>query len=157
MELTITDKKRISSVDLLRGAVMIIMALDHTREFFHSAALTDNPLNLNTTTPILFFTRWITHFCAPVFVFLSGTSAYLQSARKSKKELSLFLITRGLWLILAEITIVGLVFSFDLTFSVLTLEVIWAIGISMVILGLMIWLPFELILILGALIVLGHN
>ena len=110
------DQKRITSVDLLRGLVMIIMALDHTREFFHSAALTSNPLDLNTTTPVLFFTRWITHFCAPVFVFLSGTSAYLQSARKSKKELSLFLITRGLWLILAEITIVNLVFSFDITF-----------------------------------------
>src|SRR5215510_387024 len=147
-------KNRITSVDLLRGAVMIIMALDHTRDFFHYDAQVNNPLNLDTTTPALFFTRWITHFCAPVFVFLSGTSAYLQSARKSKKELSLFLITRGLWLIIAELTIVGLVFSFDLTFSVLTLEVIWAIGISMVILGLVIWLPFELILILGALIVL---
>ena len=156
-QLLLSDKKRITSVDLLRGAVMIIMALDHTREFFHSAALTSNPLDLNTTTPILFFTRWITHFCAPVFVFLSGTSAYLQSARKSKKELSIFLLTRGLWLILAEITIVNLIFSFDITFSAIALEVIWAIGISMVILGLVIWLPFELILILGLLIVLGHN
>ena len=153
----IADKKRITSVDLLRGAVMIIMALDHTREFFHSAAITDNPLNLSTTTPILFFTRWITHFCAPVFVFLSGTSAFLQSARKSKKELSIFLITRGLWLILAEITIVNLIFSFDITYSAVALEVIWAIGISMVILGLVIWLPFEIILTLGLLIVLGHN
>jgi len=156
-QLLLSDKKRITSVDLLRGAVMIIMALDHTREFFHNAALTSNPLDLNTTTPILFFTRWITHFCAPVFVFLSGTSAYLQSARKSKKELSIFLLTRGLWLILAEITIVNLIFSFDITFSAIALEVIWAIGISMVILGLVIWLPFELILILGLLIVLGHN
>ena len=151
------DKKRVSSVDFLRGAVMIIMALDHTREFFHSTALTSNPLDLNTTTPILFFTRWITHFCAPVFVFLSGTSAYLQSARKSKKELSLFLVTRGLWLILAEITIVNLIFSFDISFSAIALEVIWAIGISMVILGVVIWLPFEIILVLGLLIVLGHN
>jgi uncharacterized membrane protein len=79
------DKKRITSVDLLRGAVMIIMALDHTRDFFHYDAQVNNPVNLTTTTAILFFTRWITHFCAPVFVFLSGTSAYLQSARKSKK------------------------------------------------------------------------
>ena len=156
-QLPVASQKRITSVDLLRGAVMIIMALDHTREFFHSAALTDNPLNLNTTTPVLFFTRWITHFCAPVFVFLSGTSAYLQSARKSKKELSIFLITRGLWLILMEITIVNLVFSFDISFSAVALEVIWAIGISMVILGLVIWLPFEIIFILGLMIVLGHN
>ena len=154
---SIPDKKRISSVDLLRGAVMIIMALDHTREFFHYDAQLSNPLNLNTTTPVLFFTRWITHFCAPVFVFLSGTSAHLQSARKSKKELSIFLITRGLWLILAEITIVNLIFSFDISFSTIALEVIWAIGISMMILGLVIWLPFEIILTLGLLIVLGHN
>lgn len=151
------DKKRITSVDLLRGAVMVIMALDHTREFFHSAALTGNPLDLNTTTPVLFFTRWITHICAPVFVFLSGTSAYLQSTRKSKKELSVFLITRGLWLILAELTIVNLIFSFDISFSAIALEVIWAIGISMLILGLVIWLPFEVILVLGLVIVLGHN
>lgn len=151
------DKKRITSVDLLRGAVMVIMALDHTREFFHSAALNSNPLDLSTTTPVLFFTRWITHICAPVFVFLSGTSAYLQSARKSKKELSIFLITRGLWLILAEITIINLIFSFDISFSAFALEVIWAIGISMVILGLVIWLPFEIILAIGLLIVLGHN
>ena len=151
------ENKRITSVDLLRGVVMVIMALDHTREFFHSAALTGNPLDLNTTTPVLFFTRWVTHICAPVFVFLSGTSAYLQSARKSKKELSLFLITRGLWLILAEITIVNLIFSFDISFSAVALEVIWAIGISMVILGLVIWLPFEIILVFGLIIVLGHN
>lgn len=151
------DKKRITSVDLLRGVIMIIMALDHTREFFHSAALNSNPLDLNTTTPVLFFTRWITHICAPVFVFLSGTSAYLQSARKSKKELSLFLITRGIWLIVAEVTIVNLIFSFDISYSAIALEVIWAIGISMVILGLVIWLPFEIILAIGLLIVLGHN
>lgn len=151
------DKKRITSVDLLRGVIMIIMALDHTREFFHSAALNSNPLDLNTTTPVLFFTRWITHICAPVFVFLSGTSAFLQSARKSKRQLSLFLITRGIWLIIAEITIVNLIFSFDISYSAIALEVIWAIGISMVILGLVIWLPFEIILAIGLLIVLGHN
>ena len=151
------NQKRITSVDLLRGIIMIIMALDHTRDFFHFDAQTGNPLDLNTTTPILFFTRWITHFCAPVFVFLSGTSAFLQSARKSKKELSIFLITRGLWLILAEVTIVNLLLTFDINFSFIALEVIWAIGISMVILGLMIWLPFEIILAVGLLIVLGHN
>jgi uncharacterized membrane protein len=151
------NQKRITSVDLLRGAVMIIMALDHTRDFFHFDAQTGNPLNLETTTPVLFFTRWITHFCAPLFVFLSGTSAFLQSAHKSKKELSIFLITRGFWLILAEVTIVNLLLTFDINFSFIALEVIWAIGISMVILGLMIWLPFEIILAVGLLIVLGHN
>jgi uncharacterized membrane protein len=157
METISLEKRRINSVDLLRGAVMIIMALDHTRDFFHFDAQTGSPLNLNTTTPILFFTRWITHFCAPVFVFLSGTSAFLQSARKSKKELSIFLIARGLWLIVAEIAIVNLILTFNIDFSFIALEVIWAIGISMVILGLMIWLPFEIILVVGLLIVLGHN
>jgi len=148
-------QKRITSVDLLRGAVMIIMALDHTRDFFHFDAQLNNPLNMNSTTGVLFFTRWITHFCAPLFVFLSGVSAYLQSARKSKKELSIFLITRGLWLILMELTIVNFVLTFDIhTFA---LETIWSIGISMVILGLVIWLPFEVILALGLMIVLGHN
>src|SRR5215510_4814966 len=151
------DQKRITSVDLLRGAVMVIMALDHTRDFFHYDAQVGNPLNLDTTTPVLFFTRWITHFCAPAFVFLSGTSAYLQSARKSKKELSIFLVKRGLWLILLELTLINFVFSFDIHFSIIALEVIWAIGISMVILGLLVWLPFELILAIGLLIVLGHN
>jgi uncharacterized membrane protein len=151
------ERKRITSVDLLRGAVMIIMALDHTRDFFHYDAQLNSPLNLNSTTGVLFFTRWITHFCAPVFVFLSGTSAYLQSATKSKKELSTFLITRGLWLILMELTIVNFVLTFNIYFSIFALETIWAIGISMVILGLVIWLPFQVILIIGLVIVLGHN
>ena len=148
---------RIDSIDLLRGLVMIIMALDHTRDFFHAAALTDDPLNLQTTTPALFFTRWITHICAPVFVFLSGTSAYLQGLRKPKKELSVFLLKRGLWLILAEICIVSLAITFDITYSFTVLQVIWAIGVSMVILGFTIFLPFNVILVMGAMIVLGHN
>jgi uncharacterized membrane protein len=148
---------RIDSIDLLRGLVMIIMALDHTRDFFHKTAWTDDPLNLATTTPYLYFTRWITHLCAPTFVFLAGTSAYFQSLRKNKKELSLFLVKRGLWLILVEITIVNFSFSFDIHFHLVVLQTIWSIGISMVILGLAIWLPFTAILITGLLIVLGHN
>src|SRR5678815_1334824 len=101
------DQKRIASIDLLRGIVMIIMALDHTRDFFHSEAFTGDPLNPATTTPILYFTRWVTHFCAPAFVFLSGVSAWLQSRKKTKKELSGFLITRGLWLVFIEITVMA--------------------------------------------------
>lgn len=157
MNTLVTNKSRIQSIDLLRGLVMIIMALDHTRDFFHPVAFTEDPLNPATTTPILYFTRWITHFCAPVFVFLSGTSAYLQSIRKSKKELSLFLIKRGLWLILIEITVINFAFTFDVHFNVIGLQTIWAIGISMIILGLFIWLPFSIILISGAVIVFGHN
>jgi uncharacterized membrane protein len=148
---------RINSIDILRGIVMIIMALDHTRDFFHAPAFIDDPLNLQTTTPALFLTRWITHFCAPVFVFLSGTSIYLQGLRKSKKELSGFLIKRGLWLIVAEFLIVTLAITFNPAYPVLIFQVIGAIGISMIILGLLIWLPYTLILLIGLAIVLGHN
>jgi uncharacterized membrane protein len=150
-------KLRIGEIDCLRGLIMIIMALDHTRDLFHVDAFTQDPLNLQTTTPILFFTRWITHFCAPVFVFLSGTSVYLQSLRKSKSELSGLLIKRGIWLIVVELLIMSLGITFDPHYSAFILQVIWSIGISMVILGIAIWLPFEAILAIGAIIVLAHN
>jgi uncharacterized membrane protein len=148
---------RINSIDFLRGLVMIIMALDHTRDFFHNEAMLDDPLNLATTTPALFFTRWITHFCAPVFVFLAGTAGFFQSLRKSKAELCSFLMKRGLWLIVVEVTLITFAISFDVQFSAFFLQVIWAIGISMVLLGLAVWLPFKAILAIGLLIVLGHN
>ncbi len=148
---------RIESIDVLRGIVMVIMALDHVRDYFHAEANTDNPLNLVTTTPLLFFTRWITHFCAPIFVFLSGTSIYLQSQRKPVKELRAFLIKRGLWLVFAEIMIVSFAWTFNPHYNLVILQVIWAIGISMIILGLLVHLPFKLILVLGLVIVLGHN
>ncbi len=153
----LAQTKRVRSVDLLRGLVMIIMALDHTRDFFHHSAFTETPLDPATTTPVLYFTRWITHFCAPTFVFLSGASAWFQSLRKTKKELSLFLVKRGIWLVLLEITVISFVFSFDFHFNLIGLQVIWAIGISMIILGLLTWLPFPVILIVGLLIVAGHN
>ncbi|MGN6617893.1 MAG: DUF1624 domain-containing protein [Ilyomonas sp.] len=149
--------KRINSIDLLRGLIMIIMALDHTRDFFHTTAWTDDPLNLATTTPLLYFTRWITHLCAPNFVFLAGASIFFQSLRKSKKELSSFLFTRGLWLVFIEIFIINLEFSFDIHFSLIALQVIWAIGISMIILSVITRLPYTAILILGLIIVFCHN
>ncbi len=152
-----TKSYRIDSIDLLRGLVMIIMALDHTRDFFHKGAWTSDPTNLATTTPFLFFTRWITHLCAPIFVFLAGTGAWFQSLRKNKKDLSLFLIKRGLWLLVVEIIIMNFAFSFDVHYSIIALQTIWSIGISMIILGLMVWLPFYVILTTGLLIVLGHN
>jgi uncharacterized membrane protein len=148
---------RVSNIDLVRGLVMIIMALDHTRDYFHVAAHTGNPLDLETTTPWLFMTRWITHLCAPTFVFLSGTSIYLQSLRKSKQELSKFLLQRGLWLLLVEVIVMTFGITFDIQFSMIILQVIWAIGISMVILSLLIRLPFLAILIIGIAIVAGHN
>jgi uncharacterized membrane protein len=148
---------RIKSIDLLRGVVMIIMALDHTREFFHSDALVNDPLNLQTTSLLLYITRWITHFCAPVFVFLAGTSSFLQSLRKTTKELSLLLISRGLWLVFVELFIMSLAFTFDLHYGLIILQVIWSIGISMILMGALIWLPFHVILIAGLIIVCGHN
>jgi uncharacterized membrane protein len=150
-------KNRIQSIDLLRGIIMVIMALDHSRDYFHILAETSDPLDLATTTPFLFFTRWITHFCAPIFLFLSGTSAWLQRGRKTKKELSIFLITRGLWLILIDLTVITLATSADIHFNFFIIQTLWAIGISMAILGIMIWLPFYAILIIGSAIVLGHN
>src|SRR5919112_1209359 len=97
--------ERIVSLDFLRGVVMILMALDHVRMYFALGTWYAEPTNLATTTPLLFFTRWITHFCAPVFVFLAGTSAFLVGARKNKKALGSFLLTRGLWLIVLEVTV----------------------------------------------------
>ncbi len=136
---------------------MVIMALDHSRDFFHRQAFAEDPLNLATTTPILYFTRWITHFCAPTFFFLAGVSAWLQSRRKTTGELCKFLITRGLWLILLEVTILSIGVSADIHFGTIALATIWAIGVSMILLGLAIWLPFNAILAIGLLIVLGHN
>ncbi|MFC5284647.1 DUF1624 domain-containing protein [Pedobacter alpinus] len=150
-------KKRIESIDMVRGVVMVLMALDHVRDYFHIAAKIDDPLNLKTTTTLLFFTRFTTHFCAPTFVLLSGTSIYLQSLIKSKKELSLFLITRGLWLIFAEFFIISFAWTFDPFYHTFILQVIWAIGISMVILGFLVFLPYRTILSIGLVIVLGHN
>src|SRR5216117_3998957 len=109
---------RIQSLDLLRGLVMVIMALDHVRDFFHSQATLYNPLDFSHTSTPVFLTRWITHFCAPVFVFLAGTSAYLTGVRKGKKVLSKFLLTRGLWLVFLEITVVNFGFTFDWHFNV---------------------------------------
>lgn len=136
---------------------MIIMALDHVRDYFHENASLDSPTNLLTTTPLLFFTRWITHFCAPTFVFLAGISAFLMGQKKTKKDLSGFLMKRGLWLILVEILIVTLGWTFDPLYHVLILQVIWAIGISMVILGMMVWLPSNAVLICGILVIGFHN
>ncbi len=150
-------KNRVESIDVLRGIVMIIMALDHVRDYFHNDANLHDPLDLSTTTPFLFFTRWITHFCAPVFVFLSGTSIYLQSLRKTKAELALFLIKRGLWLVFVEVAIVTFGWTFDMEYNMMILQVIWAIGISMVLMGCVIRFPFQVVVAIGALIVLFHN
>ena len=148
---------RVQSIDVLRGVVMVLMALDHVRDFFHYGAFANDPSNLDTTTPILFFTRFITHYCAPVFVFLAGTSAYLYGTRKTKQELFKFLMSRGIWLIFLEIVINNLLWRFDFTYSRLVLQVIWAIGLSMVFLSVFVFLSRKAIIIIGIIIVTGHN
>lgn len=148
---------RIESIDLLRGVVMIIMTLDHVRDYFHADAYLYNPLDLDKTNFVLFFTRWVTHFCAPVFVFLAGTSAYFVGSRKGTKDLSMFLLKRGLWLIVLEFTVINFSWFFNIHFSLLTLTVIWALAMSMIVLAGAIHLPFKIILSIGLLLVAGHN
>lgn len=151
------NRQRISSIDTLRGLIMVIMALDHVRDYFHITAITSDPTNLATTTPALFFTRWITHFCAPLFVFLSGLSAYLSGQNKTKKELSIFLIKRGLWLIVVDVVVVSFIMTFNPTYNFIILTVIWVIGWSMVILGCLVRGSYRLVLITGLILFTGHN
>ena len=146
---------RIESIDVLRGLVIVIMALDHVRDYFY--ILADDPTNLQTTTPTLFFTRFITHYCAPIFIFLAGTSAYLYGQNRSKAELSKFLISRGIWLVILELTIMTMLWWFSLKFDFFNLQVIWVIGICMIILGLLIRLPIKALMIIGLILVFGHN
>jgi len=154
------SSSRLDSVDLLRGLVMVLMALDHTRDFFHTGPFDDGfVLNPSKTTIPLYFTRWITHFCAPVFVFLAGTGAFLSTTRgKLKRDLSWFLLTRGLWLVLLELTWVrwaGWSFAIDLHQH--WGNVIWAIGWSMVALAALIHLPIWAVTTFGLVIIAGHN
>ncbi|CAN5387075.1 DUF1624 domain-containing protein [soil metagenome] len=150
-------RTRIESIDLLRGLIMTIMALDHIRDYFHIDASVFSPTDLSKTSVSLFFTRWITHFCAPLFMLLSGTSAYLVGEKKGKKYLSKFLLTRGLWLIFLEFTIVSFGWYFDIHFTAIDFLVIWALGVSMLFLAVIIYLPLPWIITISLLIVLGHN
>lgn len=148
---------RVQSIDLLRGVVMIIMALDHVRDYFHYDAFLYSPTDLSKTSIVLFFTRFITHYCAPVFVFLAGVSAYLSGTKKSKRELSSFLLTRGIWLVIVELFILSLFRTFNPSFEYLNLQVIWAIGLSMIVLSGMIYMKKRYILVLAIALVFGHN
>ena len=145
---------RIDAIDALRGLVIVLMVLDHVRDFFHATAFTADPMALDSGNPALFLTRWITHLCAPTFVLLAGASVWLQKAGgKSGMDLSRFLLTRGLWLIVLEFTLVGLGFNFGWW---LFAQVIWAIGFGMVALALLHALPRNAVLALGIGIIVGH-
>ena len=153
------SRTRVESIDLLRGIVMILMVLDHTRDYVHKDGPFGDPTNLMTTTPILFMTRWVTHYCAPAFVFLAGVSAYLQRAGgTTAPDLSRFLWTRGLWLVFLECTVIRICNWFNVDYSFLaTLQVIWTLGISMIVLAGLVRLPISVAAVFGAVMVLLHN
>jgi len=150
--------KRIYSIDFTRGLVMILMVLDHVRDLMHVSSITQNPVDLSTTTPALFFTRLITHLCAPIFVFLAGTSAYISFINGGNPSQSRkLLIKRGFWLILLEFTLVNFGVWFDLGFHTWLFQVIAAIGFGFIGLSLMLWLSPVTIGITGLIIIFGHN
>ena len=154
------SKNRIDSIDLLRGIVMVIMMLDHTRDFVHRDVLMGiDPTDLSHTTVWVFFTRWITHFCAPVFVLLAGTAIYLQLLRgKTKGAMSRFLISRGLWLIVLEFTVVRIAMTFNLDYRFLGVaQVIWVIGVSMICMAALIHLPAKAVVMFGVAMIMLHN
>ncbi|HEY0743716.1 MAG TPA: heparan-alpha-glucosaminide N-acetyltransferase domain-containing protein, partial [Chryseosolibacter sp.] len=153
----VTEKQRINSIDIVRGIVMVVMALDHARDFFYVGGYATDPTNLAATTPALFFTRWITHYCAPTFVFLSGTSIFLNLQKKSKKEMSVFLLTRGLWLIVLELIVVRFAIVFNFYYDVIFFQVIWVIGASMICMAALLHLKYKVVLAIGLMIVFGHN
>ncbi|HJY36435.1 MAG TPA: heparan-alpha-glucosaminide N-acetyltransferase domain-containing protein [Steroidobacteraceae bacterium] len=147
---------RVPSIDILRGLVMVLMALDHVRDFFSNVRF--DPLDLAQTSAPLFLTRWVTHFCAPTFVLLAGVSAYLMSQRCSRADLSRFLFTRGLWLAALEVTFMSLVWTFNVRYDHgLFLQVIWAIGVSMMVLALLVHLPMRAIALFSVVVICGHN
>ncbi|SMB99709.1 conserved hypothetical protein [Hymenobacter roseosalivarius DSM 11622] len=149
-----TERTRVQAVDVVGGLVMVIMALDHIREFWTPMVMRAE--DVAQASAALFFTRWVTHFCAPTFVFLSGVSIWL-SARKhrSRARTSSFLLTRGLWLVAVEVVLISFVLQWQT--SMILLEVIWAIGGSMVLLVALIWLPRGVLAALAIVIIAGHN
>jgi len=147
---------RLASIDQMRGLVIALMALDHVRDYFSNAAF--DATDLRHTTPALFFTRWITHYCAPTFIFLAGVSARLLAQRVSRGQLQRFLLTRGVWLAVLEFTVVSFVWSFNFKYRMgLVMQVIWAIGMSMCALAGLVALPAGVVGAIGALMIAGHN
>jgi uncharacterized membrane protein len=150
--------KRFTGIDTTRGIVMVIMALDHVRDFMHISSMSQDPTNLQTTTALLFFTRWITHLCAPTFVFLAGASAYISFRRKNNLLESMkFLLLRGILLLLLEFTIINFALWFDIHFRLLLMEVIAAIGLSFIVLSFLLWLPSRAIGIIGVLLIISGS
>lgn len=149
--------KRLTSIDATRGLVMLLMLVDHSREFFYMHEQVADPVNVLTTSPELFFTRLAAHLCAPVFVLLTGLAAWLYQSKTDKKATALFLLKRGLFLMFLEITLINLGWNFSITPPTIFLQVIWAIGLSMLTLSTLIWFPMKTILILAVTIIFTHN
>ncbi len=150
-----TPFARVESIDVLRGLIMVVMALDHVRDYFGDLGV--SPTNLATTTTALFLTRWITHICAPVFFLLTGTGAYLALRRMSRAQLSRFLLTRGLWLLVLETVFLRAAWQFNVDYRLTMLTVIWALGWAMIVLGVLVHLPMRAIAAIGAALVVGHH
>jgi uncharacterized membrane protein len=156
MTLPAPARPRIDSVDLLRGFVMVIMALDHTRDYFGQPGI--SPTNLAQATAALFFTRWATNICAPIFFLLTGTGAALALGKKTKSELSRFLLTRGLWLIFLEIVVLRcFAWQFNFDFHLTLLVVIWALGWAMITLAALVYLPLPVITAFSVIMIVTHN
>ncbi|MDB4889337.1 MAG: hypothetical protein JWL61_1192 [Gemmatimonadetes bacterium] len=148
-------RTRIESVDVVRGVIMVIMALDHTRDYFGMPGA--NPTNLASTTAALFFARWITHFCAPTFFLLTGTGAYLSLSKQTPRQLSRFLFTRGLWLIFLEIIVLRFMMQFNVDYRVTMLTVLWALGWAMITLSALVFLRPSIVAAIGVVLIAGHN
>ncbi|MCI0911314.1 DUF1624 domain-containing protein [Pseudomonas putida] len=150
--------QRLQSIDALRGLVILFMLLDHVRETFFLHHQVSDPMSIDTTDPSLFFSRTLAHLCAPVFVLLTGLSAWLYGEKhQGRSDVSAFLFKRGLFLVVLEFTLVNFAWTFQLPPSVIYLQVIWAIGVSMIALSLLVWLPRPALIVLGAVIIAGHN
>lgn len=152
-----TQASRLGSIDRLRGAVMALMLVDHIREFFYLHLQVGDPMSVASTPPELFFTRLTSHVCAPVFVLLTGLGAWLYGSRRSRHETAAYLAKRGLLLIVLELTVVNFAWTFSFTPHMIYLQVIWAIGLAMLALSALLWLPRAGQVLLVALIVFGHN
>lgn len=153
----LNNLKRIESIDLLKGLVIVIMALDHTRDYFHYSSYYFDPTDPILTTVPIFFTRFITNFCAPTFSFLAGISAFMIGKRKAPSELSSFLLKRGLWLVFVELVIINFGWCFDVAYRTVGFGVIWILGVSMIFLAGLIHLPKKAILIFSCVLIFGHN
>ncbi|WDG44752.1 DUF1624 domain-containing protein [Pseudomonas synxantha] len=153
-----TLRQRLQSIDALRGLVILFMLLDHVRETFLLHRQVSDPMSIDSTEPALFVSRTLAHLCAPVFVLLTGLSAWLYGQKyQGRRDVSAFLFKRGLFLVVLEFTLVNFAWTFQLPPTVIYMQVIWAIGVSMIALAALVWLPRALLISLALVIIAGHN